>query len=163
MPGIAGIAQSVLNYGRGMVRSPFAYRTGWGAAAGGIYGGISNDTSVLGGAAMGAGLARYGGSGIWSARQSWNTLGRGTNRLSRFGWNMLGGGVAAGSGAATHAIMEGVAAGMFIGKTAGRAVNGFRGLRNTARARYTSWQAARGGHVWVPPAPPQRRLLGPMS
>jgi len=49
----------------------------YGAGAGGLWGAISDDTSVIGGALIGAGLgaggARYGGSFKTGARSWWNT------------------------------------------------------------------------------------------
>lgn len=47
-----------------MGANPALRRTAIGAAMGGAYGGMSSDTSVLGGALMGAGAARYGGAGM---------------------------------------------------------------------------------------------------
>ena len=56
-----------------LARTPRAFWSGLGAAgkstlagaaAGGLYGAMSKDTSVLGGAIMGAGLGRYGASGF---------------------------------------------------------------------------------------------------
>lgn len=46
-------------------------RTLGGAAIGGAYGGMADDTSVLGGAMMGAGIGRYGGTGAMMARNSY--------------------------------------------------------------------------------------------
>jgi hypothetical protein len=58
-----------------MAANPALRRTAIGAAMGGAYGGMSGDTSVLGGALMGAGLARYGGAGMLAASRSGRGLG----------------------------------------------------------------------------------------
>jgi hypothetical protein len=48
--------------------SAAARRTIYGGAAGAAYGAVSNDTSIIGGAMMGAGAARYGGAAIRRGR-----------------------------------------------------------------------------------------------
>lgn len=47
-----------------MAKNPALRRTVVGAAMGGAYGAVSDDTSVLGGMAMGAAAGRYGGAGF---------------------------------------------------------------------------------------------------
>jgi len=64
------------NIGKGLATAGAARflgnRTAIGAVAGGLYGAMSDDTSVLGGALMGAGAARYLGAGFRLAgRAKW--------------------------------------------------------------------------------------------
>jgi len=53
--------------GAGRFLGTAAGRTAMGAAAGGLYGAFSDNTSVLGGALMGAAAGRYLGTGIRNA------------------------------------------------------------------------------------------------
>ena len=71
-------------------------RTTAGAMWGAGYGAMSDDTSVLGGALMGAGITRYGGAGIRRARLGMRGIGTANPRtLGMFGgfgkgaWNKL--------------------------------------------------------------------------
>ena len=67
--GLAGMA------GVGKLFSGGLGRTAAGAAWGGAYGAMSSDTSVLGGALMGAGVSRYGGAGLKMANRGGGGLG----------------------------------------------------------------------------------------
>ena len=102
-------------------------RTAIGAGAGGTYGAFSDDTSVLGGAAYGAGIGRYGFSGGGVA--SWKKL------RSNVG---IGGTARAPSGYARSAVgfMAGGALGSkrLIGSDLTKAYNGFMGIPERTRA-----------------------------
>lgn len=65
--GAARVGGSLARMHAGKVGGMTNLQTIGGALAGGMYGAMSDNTSVLGGAAMGAGLARYGGSAIRGA------------------------------------------------------------------------------------------------
>lgn len=88
-----------------------------GAGLGGMYGAVADDTSVLGGALMGAGAA-YGHA---AARH----VGlRGLRTYSR----LRARGVGAGAAAAGGARVMGRTSSRFIGKTAQRGYNSFKGM-----------------------------------
>lgn len=103
---------------------------GWGGIAGGLWGAMSDDTSVFGGALMGAGIgagtARYGGAGwrnMWGAARfrGMNTFGagmtafgRGMRRQARADWRM--------------ALSQGTAARAYIGGGLNRGYNKFRAM-----------------------------------
>jgi hypothetical protein len=75
----------------GMSRS--AKYSALGAAAGGMYGAISDDTSVLGGALFGLGAGRYGGAGLRLANRGGARLGLGAHSAlagKRFGLGAYG-------------------------------------------------------------------------
>lgn len=91
-----------------------------GAAIGGLYGAFSDNTSVLGGMAMGAGL---GAAGLGAAK-----LGRKGYRAYMGARMSSGVGRRAAMGAAVGAM--GAMSSRFIGSSYNRAVNGFQGLRN---------------------------------
>lgn len=93
-----------------MAANPALRRTAIGAGIGGAYGAMSGDTSVLGGAMMGAGVARYGGAGMKMARNA-----------------------GAGMGFGGHAIAYGKA---FAGGVANRARLDARGARMAANRGY---------------------------
>ena len=63
------------NIGRAGVSRFLGNRTAVGAAVGGLYGAMSDNTSVLGGALMGAAAGRYLGAGFLSAAHSGKGLG----------------------------------------------------------------------------------------
>src|SRR5688572_323024 len=70
------------NWGKlGMYGLSRAGGTGIGALAGAAYGGMSDDTSVLCGAMMGAGLGRYGGAGLRRAARGGAGMGFGAHSL----------------------------------------------------------------------------------
>jgi hypothetical protein len=90
------------NIGRAGASRFFGNRTAVGAVAGAGYGAISDDTSVLGGALMGAGAGRYLGAGVLSAMHSGRGLGfgasvraygqafgRGVSNMARRDWRRL--------------------------------------------------------------------------
>ena len=74
-------------------------RTLAGAAAGGMYGGISDDTSVIGGMAMGGAIGRYGGAALRRGKIGRRGIGVGTPGM---GGAMYGGGM----GIRNQAIMD---------------------------------------------------------
>lgn len=114
---------------------------GWGAGLGAGYGAFSNDTSVLGGAAMGFGMGAAGyplAMGARGARAGWN-------RVMNFNRHMgirapisaglqgaaIMGGHAVWSNTKTSARMfsrAGIASGRFIARTSINAYNRIRGL-----------------------------------
>ena len=88
-----------------------------GAGLGGVYGAVSNDTSVvggmLGGAVAGAGLGRYGGAAALGAMRAGRS-GATPGRIMSRGWGS----------------MVGQMRGDYLGVTqrANKAINGFSGL-----------------------------------
>ena len=68
-----------------MQANPALRRTAIGAGVGGAYGMMSGDTSVLGGAMMGAGAARYGGAGFRRGMLGWRGIGVSDVRTIGFG------------------------------------------------------------------------------
>lgn len=132
-----GLAQSVLNYGRktagsagalgashlyAMLARPTHHLGSWGAAAGAVYGGISSDTSVIGGALGGMAIGRYGGgmanfavrAGL-NPRANISGFGSLMKRSARVGMMRM--------------YRDGARSSFRIGKTAGRAVNFIKGLK----------------------------------
>lgn len=113
--GIGGMAAAgagdVLRYGSTM--SNLGLSTAGGAIAGGAYGAMSDNTSVLGGAIMGAGL----GAGAIGARRG--AANYGLFRAYGFG---------RGKSAFLTLNSAGAGARNFIGDTSRRAYNSFRGL-----------------------------------
>lgn len=96
-----------------------------GAIGGGVYGAFADDTSVLGGALMGAGLFAGGyGAGRLGARGI-----RGYSLARRYN---LGRGQAAGVGMRAMGRMSQ----RFMGSMYNRAVNGFQGMAGNAAARF---------------------------
>ena len=83
-----------------------------GAGIGALWGAASDDTSVLGGAAMGA----LGGFAFPSARAGLSALNKG------------GGLRSAGRAVASQLKSDGIAASRYIGNTAKRGYNSFRGF-----------------------------------
>lgn len=99
--------------------------TVWGATLGAGWGMASDDTSVLGGAAIGAGIGRYGGAGnrlMWAAARA----GRNTPMagLSYFGRGVMG----QGRRDWRFAYAQGRASASYIGSTSRRAWGRIRGL-----------------------------------
>jgi hypothetical protein len=85
-----GFFSTVGTYMAGAAR--YAGRTGMGAAAGAAYGMMSDDTSVLGGAIMGAAGARYLGAGFKRAALAGRGMGLGAHALAygkAFGTGMI--------------------------------------------------------------------------
>ena len=93
-------------------RTPTGMGTLGGAAAGGIWGAASDDTSVLGGMAMGAGLGAVGGRYGFSAA-----------RRARLGYRGIGTGMIGGTQGALHVTAS--PAGM-----QGALIGAGRGIRN---------------------------------
>ncbi len=58
-----------------MAANPALRRTAIGAAMGGAYGVVSDDTSILGGAMTGAVMGRYAGAGVAAARGAGRGMG----------------------------------------------------------------------------------------
>lgn len=78
MPGMFSLMSKGAAYVGGVAKtamktSPMARHAAMGAGAGAVYGGVSSDTSVMGGALMGAGVGvaamRYGGAGAKAFRR----------------------------------------------------------------------------------------------
>lgn len=79
-------------WGRGMGSVLWSSRPAGttGALAGGLYGAMSDNTSVLGGAAMGFGIGRYGGAGLRAMRGIGAGLPFGAHARAMFGAGLRG-------------------------------------------------------------------------
>lgn len=106
--------------------SPVARSAIYGAGAGAAYGALSDNTSVLGGALAGAAIGGYGRrlAMTGAVRSGWNA---GAGRWGGYGM-FAGAGLGAGKAAARVAWSDARRAGRFIGSTATRAYNGFKGI-----------------------------------
>lgn len=143
-----GLQQSALNYGRtalsavggfasrlskefgnvGGYRSLFRNRTALGAMAGGAYGAYSDNTSIVGGALMGAGAARYGGVAISSGLSAFARTG-GRSMGFRAGY-----GASKGASSAFRILAnDGRRAGRMIATSAMKANNGYNKFRGLFR------------------------------
>ena len=129
-----GVAGGALRAGAWGARGMGAYMGGlargnptvWGATLGGAWGMASDDTSVLGGAAIGASAGRYGAAGwrladraariggINTFRGSSAAIWRGMRNQGQADWRMAWG--------------QGRSAATYIGRTSRRGYNSFKGL-----------------------------------
>lgn len=106
--------------------------TAWGATVGAGYGMASDDTSIIGGGLMGAGLGRYGGAAALGAYNA-PAFRAGVLSFGAFSPGIAGRaawGAFKNQGKADWraAWTNGVASKGFIGRTKNRAVNGWRAL-----------------------------------
>ncbi len=119
-------------------KSPSVRRTAIGAAAGGLYGGMSDDTSVLGGAVMGGVLGRYGGAGLSRAIRPHVGAGLGFNGHMRAAASMFAQGLRVQGSRDMNSIKRlGGAMGKPVGGALGRAAmatnNGYNKIRGMFR------------------------------
>jgi len=99
-----------------------SFNTIAGAAAGGAYGAFSDDTSVLGGMAMGAVAGRYGGQAIRSGRGAMGALRSGVGAMGPVVPSSLG------KAFGQSVMYGGGSSARLIGNDITKAYNGFKGL-----------------------------------
>ena len=153
--------------GRFAASSAWATNTGRGAiigaGAGAAWGMLSSDTSVLGGAALGAiggaSVGRYGGAAAASRGRSWNTAG------GIFADTLAGGqGIFAGLGA-TRPYMGGIASNMGLGiaRQVGADIRGVYGTGRAAATRVSLLASSSSAGTTLASNTPMGRIPAPIE
>jgi len=113
----AALGGDILRYGSGMSNAGLSAVAG--GLGGGLYGAMSDDTSVLGGALMGAGLGAGGYGAVALGRRGLRSYGR-----------FRGAGMGRGQAASNALGVMGDVSREFVGSSYNRAVNGFSALKS---------------------------------